>query len=439
LAKKYLIIVQAPYLSAGSAMRGVVAQSAAASLIDEFQNRRLALIDVACAVLSSNAPAATPLANSAVVALTDLAVATASVTAGSAAAANKLPPGVEVLEGLGALIVDDSQFDPLRLQSVAGLEVFEDATVELPTPVTVTPSAAAASPWHLNHIRGHGPLPGNGAGILVGVLDTGIDATHGEFAGRSIHFAEYDSAGTWVSSTPRDASHHGTHVCSLIAGTTFGVAPHADLAVASVLTTPNASGVMTGTTVQISYGLNWLLTQTFPGRTQPGVDVINASLAGVGYNGYLRTALTGALAYPGILLVAAIGNSGRAGMNRHGSPGNYPEVLGIGAVDSTSTVADFSDWGVSTAPPPPPAAAKPDLSAPGVNVPGALPHGATGLLSGTSMAAPLVTGFAATLLGANPTWIGAPSVLRSSIEARARSNAIYPHPTGHNQGGIGQI
>jgi hypothetical protein len=74
--------------------------------------------------------------------------------------------------------------------------------------------------------------PGTGAGILVGVLDTGIDATHPEFAGKTIHFAEYESAGTWVGSTARDAGNHGTHVCSLIAGTTYGVGPRADLAVA---------------------------------------------------------------------------------------------------------------------------------------------------------------------------------------------------------------
>ena len=61
------------------------------------------------------------------------AEARASVTAGSAAATANLPHGIEVLEMLGAL--DDLQFNPLQLRPVAGLEVFEDATVELPSPV----------------------------------------------------------------------------------------------------------------------------------------------------------------------------------------------------------------------------------------------------------------------------------------------------------------
>jgi subtilisin family serine protease len=255
--------------------------------------------------------------------------------------------------------------------------------------------------WHLGNINAAAARARglDGSGVLVGVLDTGIDARHDEFQGKTIYFREFDADGTAISEDARDAGDHGTHVCALIAGATCGVAPKAELAVAAVLTQPTPQG-MSGTLVQILNGLEWLVRAEFDGpQGDPGVDVINASLGGEGYDDYLyRTIETTRNAF-GTQMIAAIGNSGRDGINHHGSPGNYDISLGIGAIDRNDDVANFSDWGRV---PEHGNLQKPDFCAPGVQVFSATPGDDFARMSGTSMATPITAGAAALLLQRTP-------------------------------------
>ena len=208
---------------------------------------------------------------------------------------------------------------------------------------------------------------------------------------------------------PHDA--HGTHVCGLIAGRNAGVAPAADLAVAAVLTTPTAKG-MVGFLAQIVKGLNWLTTTDFRGPdADPGVDILNASLGAPGYNNYLYQALATDRLAKGTVLFGAIGNAGLQGKNHHGSPGNYDIVVGVGATDSHDQVAGFSDWGTVSQHG---GIAKPDLCAPGVEILSAIPGGYQSM-SGTSMAAPIVTGAAALLLQRSPALSADAAKLTSAI------------------------
>jgi subtilisin family serine protease len=279
---------------------------------------------------------------------------------------------------------------------------------------------------------------------VVGVLDTGIDDSHPEFARKTVHFNELNAAGVSVSTTSRDAGDHGTHVCGILAGVTSGVAPGAALAVAAVLTTPTASG-LSGSAIQIATGLNWLLSHPFrPDR--PGVDVVNASLgvgvanggaAGSGYYPFLQSIVRNALLAPGVLIIAAIGNDGHRGPGFHSSPGNYHNVLGIGATDRHDRVAYFSDWDSAWTPPGTSTPIKkPDMSAPGVNVVSAKPGGGYQSMSGTSMASPVVAGVAALLLEQDQTLVGDPGRLRAAIETLATVTAV-PYPP--NLGGTGRV
>jgi subtilisin family serine protease len=279
----------------------------------------------------------------------------------------------------------------------------------------------------------------DGAGILAGVLDTGIDATHPEFAGKLVHFAEFDPQGKPIAGAPpRDAGSHGTHVSGLIAGANVGLAPAASLAVAAVLTVLNAQGRLTGMLAQILAGLNWLLVQPFRGEENPGVDILNASLGGLGYNNYLYSALTSARLVPGTLMVAAIGNNALAlGLppplvGRHGSPGNYDIVMGVGAHDAADDIAPFSDWGPVPAHP---GVNKPDLAAPGARVYSSVPGGYQAM-SGTSMASPVVCGTGALLLQKDPTLNGDAPRLFNRLRQLVR-----PHTTPANQarGGAGLL
>jgi len=442
MGRYYLVVVESSYLAEAESVRGAAtAGMRSSSKSSRYEHRRSSLLSVAQQVLS---PAATrrakPLAESAVQALTDQPSWAASTPAAQGsqraiAPPPVLPTGVKVLEALGAWIVEEERCDPSLLAHVTGLRLYADATIDLPAPTNA--ASAAAPPWHLAHIDAHGVVPGTGKKVLVGVLDSGIDTTHPEFAGKTIHFAEFDATGVQLDSPPRDAGSHGTHVCSLLAGATCGVARDAELAVAAVLTSAGTGGVMSGQLVQIAAGLNWLLLEQFGNRAAQGVDIINASLSGRAYDGYLRDALTTALVFPGTLAVAAIGNFGHGGVGSHGSPANYPEVLGVGAIDANDVVASFSEWGPSDAPTSV-AINKPDLCAPGVGVVGALPGGGFGKKDGTSMAAPLVCGLAARMLETNPALNDSPAQLRNALQARAAVNPVTPNPAG-NTGGLGQV
>lgn len=323
-----------------------------------------------------------------------------------------------VLPSLGALIMDDEMIDRRALEQTAS--IYENVLVPMIVPprrmeyteegdyiVRRTRSATlgAAELWHqtsINVSQAHeAGLTGRGA--LVGVLDTGIDTSHPELAGRLLDttaFAEFDKEGNRVvSSEPRDIFDHGTHVCGLIAGKTVGIAPGANLAVAAVLTYSTSRGPA-GYLTQIASGLEWLLSYSFRGATaDPGVDVINASLGGSGYDAYLYTPLAQARLALGTLLIAAIGNNGEYGVKHHGSPGNYDITIGVGAVNKRGTVAGFSDWGTVEQHPD---IGKPDLCAPGVEVWSAAPKGGYVAMDGTSMASPIVAGTAALLIERNP-------------------------------------
>lgn len=340
--------------------------------------------------------------------------------------------GVRILEGANAIVIDADKVNVEALRQVVGLTILPNIELQLPGPVTVQTASTPPEDWHLRRIG----LPdgaADGSGILIGVLDTGIDANHPEFAGKTIHFQEFNAAGRKVPGPARDAGDHGTHVCSIAAGKHAGVAPGADLAVAAVLTHRRPGSGMSGTLIQIVAGFDWLVKTTFRPGT-PGVDLINASLGGGGFNPYLQQPVRAAHRI-GIPLIAAIGNSGRSGGGRHGSPGNYPEVMSVGATDIDDVLADFSDWGVGD-PPAGPRYPVPELCAPGVEVHAASPGGGFQRMSGTSMATPVVAGVAARRMAANAALVGRPAAL--FVELRRRLAPAGTGPVG-NLGGAGRI
>lgn len=221
---------------------------------------------------------------------------------------------------------------------------------------------------------------------------SGVHAVPDVLAGPDA-FAEFDESAQLVSTTPHEAepdATHGTHVCGLLAGKRTGIAPGVRLAVAAVLTKKTKHGYG-GSLTQISTGLNWLVTTTFDGEL---VDLINVSLGAMPYNDYLYH-VTKQSRDRGVVMAAAIGNSGTAGENRHRSPANYDVAVGVGATDPSDTAAWFSDWGTVSQHG---NCAKPDLCAPGVKVWSCIRGGGYAPMNGTSMATPLVTGTAALLI-----------------------------------------
>ncbi len=333
--------------------------------------------------------------------------------------AEEAKPAPRSLPGIGAVLVDDLSPEGYDFCLRVNALVLPNLVYRVVPPVDVSVEVALDT-WHLDKIdvtapRAHGLV---GRGVRVGVLDTGIDPSHPEFAGKDVQFQEFDSEGHPVASVAHDTATHGTHVCGLVAGRNCGVAPEASLAVAAVLTSGGS-----GTFAQILAGLDWLIRTDF---ANDDVKVLSASLGTDGYNGNFLNPLLSAFHAPGLLMVAAIGNSGFLGQNHHGSPGDYDFVLGIGASDRSDAVAAFSDWGTQGA------VVKPDLCAPGVGVVSSVPGGGYVAMSGTSMATPIVSGAAALLIQRDPSLYGAPGKLATELSG-------LTIPVGDPRGGVGRL
>lgn len=224
-----------------------------------------------------------------------------------------------------------------------------------------------------------------GKGVVVGHLDTGVDADHETLKGAVSAFGFIDEGGELdpYQTVPFDSDDHGTHTAGTIAGRAsggkaIGTAPGASLACAAVI----EGGIVTA---RLLSGLEFVIKH--------GARVVNVSL---GVRGYVEEfqSLAARLRQAGVLPVFAVGNEGA---NTSRCPGNFDEALSVGAADVAGSVPSFSSSEeVETG------RFVPDLVAPGTGIESAMPGGGYMSMSGSSMAAPHVSGLAALLLEAKP-------------------------------------
>ena len=215
-----------------------------------------------------------------------------------------------------------------------------------------------------------------GEGVIVAVIDTGVDLDHPEFIGRITDGYDFVDDDTIAD----DGDGHGTHVAGTIAGShndgvgISGVAPDAQIMPIRVLD-DNGSGY----TSDIIEGIIW--------STDNGADVINMSLGGGGYSQAMADAIEYA-SNNGTVVVMAAGNS-------RGSSPDYPAAhaidhgIAVGAVDQNRNMASFSNLAGNTI--------LDYVTAPGQYIYSSVPNGNYDFLSGTSMATPHVAGVAALL------------------------------------------
>lgn len=225
-----------------------------------------------------------------------------------------------------------------------------------------------------------------GRGVIVGHLDTGIDGAHPALQNAIAAFAEFDLAGDQVpGANPSDSDEHGTHTAGTIVGRSvpkgaFGVAPEAQVASAMVI----EGGQVID---RILAGMDWVI--------ENGARILSMSLGLRGFTPAFQTVVD-ALRNANVLPVIAVGNEGPTTSR---SPGNYTNVLSVGAMDGSDEVADFSGSQRFNRPDDP---LVPDLVAPGVDVLSCVPNGKFAKMDGSSMATPHVAGLAALLLAAEP-------------------------------------
>jgi len=299
-----------------------------------------------------------------------------------------------------------------------------------------------------------------GAGVGVAVIDSGVATWHDDLTNTSA--TQYPYGNQRVSmfvdfvngqTTPYDDDGHGTHVAGIIAGNGYdsngqksGAAPDASLISLKVL-----DGNGNGTVSNIIAALDWV----YANHTTYNIRVVNMSVGAAIHESAYTDPLTLAakrVVDAGVVVVSAAGNFGKnsAGLPQYGgisAPGNAPWVLTVGASSTQGTarrtddvVGGFSsrgptyiDW-----------QAKPDLVAPGTGTaslaaPGSLFYltkvsqllpGSVSTanlpylsLSGTSMAAPVVSGVVALMLQANPSLT--PNAVKAILQYTAQQYPGY--------------
>lgn len=243
-----------------------------------------------------------------------------------------------------------------------------------------------------------------GAGVLMGSIDTGVDATHPDLAGKVGAFRDFVNGRT----TPYDDSGHGTHTIGIMVGgaskgVPIGVAPGARVVVAKAIA---ASGAAPGSNLLAA--AQWMTDPDGDPATADYPQVINNSWSATDPNDPWFHAIIKVWVALGIVPVFAAGNSGPTA-GTVGSPPAYPEAIAVGATDQTGQVASFSARGLvvwqnldGSGPAAGTVLVKPDVVAPGVTILSTVGGGYLAY-SGTSMAAPHVAGVAALLKQANPT------------------------------------
>lgn len=300
-------------------------------------------------------------------------------------------------------------------------------------PLALTADAMEPQQWHLANTGA--PLPSNpthaaragadvgaapawaqtrGAGVVVAVIDTGVDTAHPDLVDRiwtnprenCTNTLDDDGNGLvndcrgWdfgsrdnnaAPDTGAPSASHGTHVAGLVAASrntvgAVGVAPEATIMPIKV-----TDGLGNAGAGQLTAGIRYAV--------DAGANIINISMGtGFGPTRAQMNVLESALAYAkskGVLVVTAAGNSGRDMSASDSWPASFARyhdnVLAVGATWNDDTRAAFSNFGLPTGT---------MVYAPGVAIVSSLPGSTWGTMSGTSMASPITAGVAALVMSA---------------------------------------
>lgn len=208
--------------------------------------------------------------------------------------------------------------------------------------------------------------------VKIGIVDTGVDPDHPELKDKLLPGYNAITPGQF----PKDDARHGTHVSGISAAISNNGIGVAGLAVKCRIIPVKVLGNGTGSLSTIADGLIW--------AADHGADVVNMSLGTYDENQTLGEAVKYALG-KNVVCIATMGNDNT---EKKRYPAAFPGMIAVGSTDENDKKSSFSNYGPWMT-----------VSAPGSNILSTLPtymsSNGYGNLSGTSMAAPLVTGLAA--------------------------------------------
>lgn len=231
------------------------------------------------------------------------------------------------------------------------------------------PKLSLATSWGLS----------TGAGVDIAVIDSGVDATHEDLAGKVTSGPSFLGGTETAGGGGTASTDHGTHVAGIAAAVTgngigvAGVAPDANIIAVKVL---NSEGV--GYTSDIASGIIWAVDN--------GAEVVNLSLGSSANSPTMANAVQYAVD-EGAIVVAAAGNSGACGTASYPAANNV--AVAVASSNESDELSSFSTTGTYV-----------DIAAPGEGIVSTTPGNDYLWMSGTSMATPQVAGIAALLLSA---------------------------------------
>ena len=283
---------------------------------------------------------------------------------------------------------------------------------EEPVPEERTCYPSDQTPWGIEKVYGDTTITttSGGAGVVVAVLDTGVDQDHPDLAANIVDCVTKVTRFVPDTKSCEDGNGHGTHVSGTVlanAGSDglgiYGVAPNASLMAVKVC---DKRGACYGD--DIAAGIRHAADNR--------ANIISMSFGGDTPDSQVLAAIDHAVTQ-GVLPVAAAGNDGPADGSIN-YPAAYAKVIAAGAIDINEVVPDWSSRGLNDG----------DyligekeveFGTPGVNIESTSNDGCYAYMSGTSMATPHVSGFAAKL------WNTDAATTRTNLQELAKLHDLH--------------
>ncbi|MEV5963416.1 S8 family serine peptidase [Kribbella sp. NPDC051952] len=337
------------------------------------------------------------------------------------------------------LYIDNSIYVRSGSRELAAKLAADPKVLSLRTPTTYTLPEARVEPkaatvgveWGVSAIHADqvwSRYHSTGQGIVVGSIDSGAQYDHpalvSSYRGAngdgtfSHDYNWYDPGQGCATAAPCDNVGHGTHTIGTMvgddhAGHQVGVAPGARWISAKGCATDGCDDLTLALSAQ------WMLAPTKLDGSDPDPakrpNIINNSWSSPASDPWFEEWVRQWVA-AGIFTTYSAGNNG-PGCSTVGSPGDYPEAYAVGAVDNTGAIASYSSRGNPAV-----EGIKPDIVAPGQMILSSVPGDRYAYYSGTSMAAPHLSGAVALLWSASPALIGDVAATRAVLDRTAHDH-----------------